>query len=150
MIKLYLDNCCYNRPYDDQENFNVALETQCKIQIQDRIRAGKYSLVSSFILTYESDSSPYESRKASINQFITEFTKQYVGIEHRDYIEAEAYKIMQTGIKFKDACHVVCAILAKCDYFISTDKRLLKYQSSQIRLVNPIQFIIETEENENV
>ena len=26
-MKVYLDNCCYNRPYDDQNSLSVSLET---------------------------------------------------------------------------------------------------------------------------
>ena len=48
---------------------------------------------------------------------------------------------MQTGVKEKDAFHVACAILAKCDYFITTDDRLLKYQDGGLPLVTPEEFI---------
>ena len=50
---------------------------------------------------------------------------------------------MSTGIKFKDACHVASAIFAGCDYFISTDKRLLRYKSEEIKLVSPVEFLEE-------
>lgn len=56
-----------------------------------------------------------------------------------------ANKIMETGVKYKDACHVASAIIAECDYLISTDKRLLKYKSDKIKLVNPIEFVGEME-----
>ena len=36
-MRVYLDNCCYNRPFDDQENLAVALETFAKLQIQAQI-----------------------------------------------------------------------------------------------------------------
>ena len=52
-----------------------------------------------------------------------------------------ANEIMETGVKFKDACHVASAIFAGCEYFISTDKRLLKYKSPEIKLITPIGFI---------
>lgn len=52
---------------------------------------------------------------------------------------------MKTGIKFKDACHVASAIYAKCEYFISTDKRLLNFNTTEIKMVTPIQFVTETE-----
>ena len=44
-MKIYLDNCCYNRPYDDQSYLNVSLETQAKLRVQEEIRAGKHELI---------------------------------------------------------------------------------------------------------
>ncbi len=40
-MRVYLDNCCYNRPYDDQSQLRISLETQAKIQIQGMIRNGE-------------------------------------------------------------------------------------------------------------
>ena len=71
--------------------------------------------------------------------------KGYVGVERDDAISPIAAEIMKTGVKEKDAYHVASAIYAGCDYFISTDVRLLKYQTDKIRLVTPIEFITETE-----
>ena len=62
-------------------------------------------------------------------------------------IEEKAAEIMKTGVKFKDACHVASAIYAGCGYLISTDKRLLKYQSKEIKLVTSIEFVVEMEED---
>lgn len=39
-------------------------------------------------------------------------------------------------------------IYAGCDYFISTDMRLLKYNTHEIKMVTPIEFITETEGDE--
>ena len=50
---------------------------------------------------------------------------------------------MATGIKSMDAYHVACAIALKCDYFITTDDRILKYRDDRIKIISPIQFIIE-------
>ena len=67
-------------------------------------------------------------------------------MERRKEIEAIAKRIMDTGVKFKDACHVASAVYANCEYFISTDKRLLKYKTEQIKLVSPIDFVTEMED----
>ena len=32
-LKLYLDNCCFNRPFDDQSQLLVRLETEAKLFI---------------------------------------------------------------------------------------------------------------------
>ncbi len=35
--RLYLDNCCFNRPYDDQTHLLVQLETEAKLFVQHAI-----------------------------------------------------------------------------------------------------------------
>jgi hypothetical protein len=46
--KLYLDNCCFNRPFDDQSQLKVSLETQALAFIQEGIADGNYELIWSF------------------------------------------------------------------------------------------------------
>ena len=62
------------------------------------------------------------------------------------YDEVNKIKTSADGIKFKDACHVASAILASADYFISTDYRLLKYATDDIKIMNPLDFIRDMEE----
>lgn len=68
-----------------------------------------------------------------------------MGTDRRAEIEAKANEIMKTGVKFKDACHVASAIYSKCEFFISTDRRLLNFVTTEIKMVTPIQFVTETE-----
>mgnify|MGYP002627452384 CR=1 FL=1 len=145
-MNIYLDNCCYNRPYDDQAMLSVALEAKCKLHIQELIRQNKYTLVGSYMLRYECSQNPYTMRKEAIMDFLQDNVGIYVGNERKAEIEKRAREIMQSGIKFKDACHVASAIYAGCEYFISTDKRLLKFKTNEIRMVTPIEFVAETEE----
>ena len=37
-MRVYLDNCCYNRPFDDQAQVKVLLETIAKLDIQQKMR----------------------------------------------------------------------------------------------------------------
>ncbi|MDE6607893.1 MAG: hypothetical protein K2K54_09105 [Lachnospiraceae bacterium] len=143
-MRIYLDMCCYNRPYDDQSQIKVALETQSKLYIQSQIKEQKIDLVSSYMLRYECSNNPFEMRRNTIFDFIDQNTVAYVSIERRTEIETKAKDIMKTGIKFKDACHVASAIYAKCEYFISTDKRLLNFNTTEIKMVTPIQYVTET------
>ena len=53
--------------------------------------------------------------------------------------------IMGTGVKEKDAYHVASAMFADCDYFLTTDKRLLKFKNDRIKMVNPVTFVDEME-----
>ena len=62
----------------------------------------------------------------------------------RFYCEA-SQKILDKGtelkkleIRSKDALHIACAILTECDYFITCDKRILKKDVKEIKIINPI------------
>jgi hypothetical protein len=139
---IYLDSCCYNRPYDTADQLTVVLEAQCKLYIQQLVKDGFITLVSSYMVRYESSQNPYAERRENIEAYIRRYSSVYVSDERKVEIEQAAADIMRTGVKFKDACHVASAIYAKCDYFITTDKRLLKYKSPQIKLVTPIEFVL--------
>lgn len=41
-MRIYLDNCCYNRPYDDLSQLIVSLEAQAKLDIQNQIEKVEY------------------------------------------------------------------------------------------------------------
>ena len=56
---------------------------------------------------------------------------------------------MATGVKFKDACHITAAIYAKADYLITTDKRMLKYSTDEIKLLNPVDFFFQEDEQDS-
>ena len=147
-MRIYLDNCSYNRPYDDQSNMQVQLEAQSKLFIQNGIKDGKYDLVSSYTLQFELSKNPFDMRRNAIEDFIEQNAKYYVDYDREPEIKTIASEIMKTGVKEKDAYHVVSAIFSGCEYFISTDKRLLKYPSEKIKLVTPVEFVSETEGNE--
>jgi predicted nucleic acid-binding protein len=140
-LRIYLDNCCYNRPYDDQSKIRIRIETQAKLYIQQLIRDNKLKLASSFILRYENSGNSRMDKRVSINRFISKHTHIYVNDTNKEQLLKKAKLIMQTGIKKADALHVACAISAHCDYFLTTDKRLLKYSSGEITLLNPLQFV---------
>jgi len=37
-MRIYLDNCVFNRPFDDQSHLRVRLEPEAKLYIQSRIK----------------------------------------------------------------------------------------------------------------
>ena len=146
-MRIYLDTCCYNRPYDNDVQLMVRLEAQCKLHIQSMVKDGLLTLVSSYMLYYECSKIPDDFRHENIEDYIKQYAAIHVGDDRKPIIEKMADDIMQTGVKFKDACHVASAIYAKCDCFISTDKRLLKYHSPHIELFSPIDFLLRMEGN---
>ena len=138
--KIYLDICCFNRPYDDQDQLRIELETKAKLHIQQQIVDGKYILVSSVILDFENSVNPYPLRKYVVNDFL-KYAEEYV---EEDISVVEIAKgIASTGVKPKDASHVACAIFSGCDYFLTTDDRLLKYKDNRIKILNPVDFVVK-------
>ena len=147
-MRVYLDNCSYNRPYDDQSQMRIYLETQAKLHIQDMIRQEKIELVTSYILDFENSNNRSIQKKQTIEKFMKEYAALYVSNKNENDITIIANAIMGTGIKEKDAYHVACAVIAECNYFVTTDDRLLKYQSEKIELVTPGEFIRRMEADE--
>jgi len=141
MLKIYLDNCCYNRPFDDLSQEKIKNEATAKMFIQSLVKYGSLSLVFSYMSLTEINDSPFESNKKQIIDFINDYSAGYVTESRREEIEKTAKDIMSAGIKQKDAIHIACAVISQCDYFITTDKRLLKYKTDKLIIVNPIDFI---------
>jgi len=141
MLKIYLDNCCYNRPFDDLSQEKVDNEATAKLFIQSLIKYKSIALYYSFMSQAEIDDSPFEEVKAHIWDFIENNATAFIGNNHTDELKLLTEEIMTTGIKIKDATHLACAIYAKCDYFITTDKRVINYITDKIKIVNPINFV---------
>ena len=136
-----MGNCCYNRPYDDQTQIRIYLETEAKLHIQDIIRNGELELVTSYMLEYENGKNRFSHKRQAISDYWSTIESYYVGIERNEEAKKIAEGIMATGVKGIDALHIACAILAGSDYFITTNDRLLKYQAERIQVVTPGEFI---------
>ena len=59
-MKVYMDNCCFNRPFDDQSQIRIRLEAKAKLFVQDKVREGQPQLVWSYVLDYENSANPFE------------------------------------------------------------------------------------------
>ena len=142
-MKIYLDNCCYGRPYDSKSQIRIQLESDAKLAIQKDIEDGKYDLVASSFLLDENDDKSDESVKLHIYDYIEANMKVFIQEGEDPSLKELAIEIERTGIKPMDAAHLAAAIHAKCDYFITTDDRVLKYETDKIKVINPVQFITE-------
>lgn len=143
-ISVYLDNCWFNCPYDELDQPKVLLETQAKMYIQKMIIDKKLDIIYSYISEYENSRNPNDFNKSSISDFFSNAVV-YVDYLHKDEIQAEMNEIIKTGVKEMDALQVASAIIGKADYFLTTNKRLLKYQTDKIHIINPIDFVCDVE-----
>jgi predicted nucleic acid-binding protein len=119
----------------------VNKEATAKLYVQKLIKFNTLKLCYSFISLAEIFDCPYEDKQNGILKFISEINTEYIGTDKTDTVIPFVNEIIATGIKEKDARHVACAIYAECDYLLTTDKRLLKYKSEKIKLINPVDFV---------
>ncbi|MDR2166258.1 MAG: PIN domain-containing protein [Clostridiales bacterium] len=137
-MKVYLDNCCFNRPFDDQSALIVRLETEAVLLIQQLIRDGKLKLVWSFMIDYENAANPFIEKRSRVNAWRSMADEN---IQHSFHIAKKAAECMYLGFREKDAVHIACAFDAKADYFITTDKKILNKSVDGVEFLNPIEFL---------
>lgn len=65
-MRIYLDICCFNRPFDDQSDLIVRLQTEAKLHVQEMVRQGALDLVWSAIMDIENSANPDLNRKVAI------------------------------------------------------------------------------------
>ena len=143
-MKVYLDNCCYNRPFDDQGGILIRIETEAKLFVQYEIHAGRIELAWSSMNDYENNDNPSLEKTERIAVW-RDMAKDVVTMN--DAIFESALEFERIGLKPKDAIHIASAIAAHCDVFLTTDKRILNKPITKIRVLNPVSFL-EVYQNE--
>ena len=146
-MRVYLDNCCYNRPFDDQRDLSTALETFAKLQIQSLMRRGDIEYVWSDSLSHEVSRNPFPKRYESI---ISWLNGACVYVETTKDIIERARDFVVMGVKKMDALHLASAIKAECDWFFTTDKGILKKIRlvGSMRVANPVEYIVWRNDND--
>lgn len=139
-LKVYLDNCCYNRPFDEVRNAEIDMEIIAKLAVQLMIKQKQIDLVWSYALTYENSLNPKVINKENIILW-KDIAVENV-IENEKIIDL-AEKYQSKGLKALDALHIACAVYSSCDVFLTTDKGILKKKIDDIKIMNPIDFMRE-------
>lgn len=142
-MKFYLDVCCLNRPFDDQTQIRIHLESEAVIAIISQVENNAWQWVSSDAVAYEISKTPNEERQERLWSMESSATMR---MALTDSILNEATKFQQLGFTTYDALHLVFAIEANVDVFLSTDDKLLKRAqrySSQIPITvaNPLSWL---------
>lgn len=140
-MKIYLDTSIYNRPFDDQRQPKVFLETQAVILILQMVEAGTVNLISSAILEYENSRNPHPNKQLAMQHYPQRSTARQLLTED---IRFRAKVLETEGVKSFDALHVASAEAGRCDYLLTTDKRLInRCKNLALKVINPVNFIVE-------
>ncbi len=144
-MKVYLDLCVYNRPFDDQSQSRIALETLELILLLEKAIIKEINIVSSFTLQEENERTPFIDRKDKIKDMLT-LASEYV--KYSKEIEERAKGIEKLGIKGMDALHITCAEISKSDFLITCDDLLVKKvnrnkEQIKVNAISLIKFFVE-------
>lgn len=140
-MKVYLDLCCFNRPFDDQRQYIVYLETEAKMFIQRMIADKEIQMAWSYMLDFENSANPDYGVRDSIARW--KALAETIILENQSILDDAEMLHETTGLGIKDSIHIVCAVESQADFFITTDKGILKKKNALqgIQIVNPIEFI---------
>jgi predicted nucleic acid-binding protein len=116
----------------------VVIETLAKLYIQELVLNRKIDLVWSYVIKYENSHNIIEAKRTAIAQW-ENLSVEFVNKSMPLVLLAD--EIEQKGLKTFDALHLACAITANCDYFITVDRQVGKYQDDRIVICNPVDFI---------
>jgi len=143
-MRIYLDNCCFNRPYDDQSQIRIRIESEAKLFIQAKVLAGEIELAWSYILDFENSANPFPERRWSIAQWKTVAA---IDVVESPSILNNAQHCEACGLRGKDALHIACAIETVCDCFLTTDDQIIKIMEDfkPMMVMNPITFVTSVE-----
>jgi predicted nucleic acid-binding protein len=115
--------CCFNRPYDDQTQPRIRIETEAKVLIQQKIKNVECELLWSSILDFECANNPFEEHRIAILNWRNIASAMIMA--DKSVLE-RATSLMTYGVGKYDALHVACSIVGAAELFVTTDDRLLK------------------------
>ncbi len=149
MKTLYLDMNIYNRPYDDQSQVRIRLETIAIFEILNMMKSGQAHVAWSFILDYENSLNPHDDIRLEV-EHIASFATEMIEVDESIRQLAKTYE--SQGVKPRDALHLACAETSGVTYFVTCDDKLLnkhKVLTFGFILINPIDFILGYKEVDN-
>ncbi len=148
--RMYLDNCCLSRPFDDQTQDRIRLETEAILLILEHLYTRKWQWIASDVSMFEAEQN-LDLRQRFRVKFLLTYAHQTVDV---DVAEAERGKHFESlGFKPFDALHLACAESGRADFFLTTDDRMLRKAQSlswqlSIRVENPLTWLQEITKDE--
>lgn len=142
-MRLYLDCCCYNRPFDGS--------TQARLQQEaDAVK----KILNGWHCILGSDFLDMEISMISDIKKLSKVRKLYEPDEHIDISQSilDRAKELQaiSTLHDMDSSHIAAAEAGHADAFLTVDDRLIRSCKGldTIRIVNPVEFLKEVENND--
>ena len=143
IIKIYLDCCSIQRPFDDKSQPRVAVEAEAILVVLSLCESNQLGLISSDALL-EINQIPDHLRKGDALKII-KLAKQHIELTYE--IEILAKEFETYGIKTLDALHLAFASVSKVDYFCTCDDKFMKksklLKNLNIKVASPTELVME-------
>lgn len=144
-MKIYLDACCLNRPFDDQSQNRIRLESEAILMIMNRMQAGEWEWIGSEVLALELENTPDVDKRKYLTELASGI-KTNITLSESEIIRANEFENL--GFKSFDAMHIACSESALADVFLTTDDRLLKKSVREkdninVQIANPLSWLME-------
>jgi predicted nucleic acid-binding protein len=150
-MKLYLDNCCYNRPYDDQSYERIHLEEEAVLAIINKCEQAGNEIIGSPALDIEIEQIENIEKQEKVKNFYEQTI--YKKIEYNSGILKRVKELSeQSNIRTLDRFHLSFAEYAGVDVLLTTDDKFEKVCSKlnlNIKVINPLKFLLEAMRNEH-
>ena len=143
-MTIYLDNCCYNRPFDDQMQERIHLESEVILTVLKMGQMKKVIIVGSEILELEMNQMQDENKKRKVLDLYQVVNRR---ILYTESIKKRSADIMSISkIRTFDSLHIAAAEEADADILLTTDDKLEKMAANlslKTRVINPLRFAWE-------
>src|SRR3990172_3263453 len=144
-MKIYLDVCCLNRPFDDQTQDRIHLEAESILSVLHQCRTAGWDLIGSEVIDFEIAKMPDEEKRLKVS-ILSSLHRSYVKVDV--WIEKRAVELEKNGFKPVDALHVACAEKAKADVLLTTDDDLVSKSAQRkkaltVKVENPLRWVME-------
>lgn len=132
-MKIYLDVCCLNRPFDDQLQERIKLEAEAIFLIVQKCERGEWTLVGSEVIAAEIGQCTDRERRERAGM-VASAAGKVVDLGPSEI--ARALELEGLGFGAMDSLHLACAESADCDVLLTTDDRLLRKSQRHTRTLH--------------
>ena len=142
-LRIYMDTCCYKRPFDDQTQDRIYIETEIILSIIAKCDRGEWELLSSEVLKYEFGNDKDIERKRYMIALYCNDNNTYPITE---IIKQRANEFQQCGVKLIDSIHLATAENANADVLLTVDNQFFtssQRTDSRIKVIRPKEFMEE-------
>jgi predicted nucleic acid-binding protein len=120
---LYLDICCFKRPFDDAGMDRIRREAEAVAAVLEAADAGRVRIVRSPAHDWENDRNPREDRRLATQLWLE---KAALRVPTSPEAADRALALASIGFAPLDALHIAYAEHSHAKWFLTTDDRLLK------------------------